>query len=67
MNQELLLLNDVARLLRRRPHQITYAITSQAVEDVTLRLGNRRVFLPDDVRRLADHFGVMLSPEEKNG
>ena len=67
MNQELLLLNDVARLLRRRPHHITYAITSHAVEDVTLRIGNRRMFQANDVRRLADHFGIMLPREEANG
>jgi hypothetical protein len=67
MNQELLLLNDVARLLQRRPHQITYAISSQAVEDVSLRLGNRRIFRSDDVKRLAAYFGVLLPREEENG
>jgi len=65
MTNKLLLLNDVARLLRRRPHQITYAITSQAVEDVTLRIGNRRMFQANDVRRLAEHFGVPLPQERK--
>jgi hypothetical protein len=47
-----LLLGDVARLLRRRPHQIVYLLSSLQVAEPALRLGNRRVFTADDVERL---------------
>jgi hypothetical protein len=49
---EWLLLSDVARLLRRRPHQIVYLLTSRQVPEPALRLGNRRVFMAEDVERL---------------
>jgi DNA-binding transcriptional MerR regulator len=47
-----LLLRDLARLLRRRPHQIVYLLTSRQVPEPALRLGNRRVFTAQDVERL---------------
>ncbi len=47
-----LLLSDVARLLRRRPHQIVYLLTSRQVPEPSLRLGNRRVFTVQDVERI---------------
>jgi DNA-binding transcriptional MerR regulator len=49
---EWLLLSDVARLLRRRPHQIVYLLTSRQVPEPSLRLGNRRIFSAQDVERL---------------
>ncbi len=64
MKQQLLL-SEVARLLKKKPHQVVYAITSGAVEDVG-RFGGRRVFRPKDVQRLAQHFGLKLAPEFVN-
>lgn len=61
---DLLLLGAVAERLGLRPHQIVYAISSHSVSDVTLRIGNRRIFRSGDVKRLADHFGVALPPKE---
>ena len=57
MNNEHLLLNDAARILGKKPYQITYAITSGAVKDV-MRIGGRRIFQRKDIKRLAKHFGV---------
>lgn len=58
MHQQHYLLAEVARLLGVRPHQIAYALTNGLVEEPRLRIGGRRVFLPEDVRTLARHFGV---------
>jgi hypothetical protein len=63
---ELFLLGAVAEQLGLRPHQIVYAITSHSVPDVALRIGNRRIFRPSDVQRLADYFGIALPQEENN-
>lgn len=63
----MLLLNEVAAMLGLRPHQVIYAITSRSVEDVALRIGNRRVFQASEIERLANHFGITLQTKEKNG
>lgn len=63
---ELMLLGAVAERLGLRPHQIVYAISSHSVPDVILRIGNRRMFRPSDVRRLADHFGIALPRKANN-
>jgi len=63
---ELLLLSAVAERLGLRPHQITYAITSHSLADVSLRIGNRRIFRPGDVKRVADYFGITLEQEEED-
>jgi hypothetical protein len=38
---KLYLLSDVARLMRKRPHQITYAITSGLLPEPKVRMGGR--------------------------
>lgn len=57
---KLYLLNDVARLMKKRPHQITYAITSGLLPEPEMRIGGRRVFLDEDLQRIAIYFGVRL-------
>ena len=47
------LLGDVARQLHCRPYQIVYLLTSGQIEEPAMRLGNRRIFLPEDVERIA--------------
>ena len=66
MNKKQLLLNEVARLLGKKPYQVTYAITSGAVEDV-IRIGGRRIFQDKDIKRLARHFGVVLKSANSKG
>lgn len=56
--KNMLLLNEVAALLCRRPYQIAYAISNGHVDEPQLRIGNRRIFQPTDVRRLAEYFGI---------
>jgi hypothetical protein len=51
-------LSDVARLLGKKPHQVTYALTSRAVEEPQERIAHRRLFSRDDIMRLARHFKV---------
>ena len=51
------LLSEVARLFKKRPHQIAYAISSGLVPEPKLRIGNKRIFQADDIQRLADYFG----------
>jgi hypothetical protein len=57
------LLSDVARLMKKRPHQITYAITSGLLPEPEMRIGGRRVFQAEDVERIARYFGVRLKKE----
>ncbi len=52
------LLNEVAKVLRKRPYQVAYAITSGSVQEPKLRISNKRIFLEADIRRLAEHFGI---------
>lgn len=62
---KLYLLNDVARLMNKRPHHITYAITSGLLPEPEMRMGGRRVFQEEDLRRIAQYFGVRLKKEEE--
>ncbi len=55
-----LLLNDVARLLGRKPYQVSYAISVGLIPEPKLRIANKRVFQQTDIQRLARHFGVAL-------
>jgi hypothetical protein len=56
MNENLYLLSDAAKALKRRPYQIVYAITSGLVPEPTLRIGNKRIFQIQDLERLKSHF-----------
>jgi len=60
-----LLLSDVARLLNIKQYRITYALETGLVAEPRLRIARNRVFLPDDVKRVADHFGVQVPKEEQ--
>jgi hypothetical protein len=57
------LLGEAARLLRRKPYQLHYALAAGLVEEPRLRLGGKRVFQVEDLERLAAHFGVDLNAE----
>jgi DNA-binding transcriptional MerR regulator len=60
---KLYLLSDVVRLVRKRPHQITYAITSGLLPEPQVRIGGRRIFQDEDIERIAQYFGVRLKKE----
>lgn len=57
--KKLFLLSEVAGVLRKRPWQITYAITSGIVPEPKLRIGNKRIFVEEDIERLAAHFAIV--------
>ena len=59
-----MLLKDVARLLKVKPYRVTYVLTTGLVPEPTLRISNKRIFQEEDVRRLADHFGVALKEKK---
>lgn len=58
-------LKDVARMLGVRSHRVGYAVSSGAVPEPDQRLGNKRVFTEEDIRRLAEHFGVLHRADPK--
>ena len=62
--QKHMLLKDVAKLLRVKPYQITYALTVGLVAEPELRISNKRIFQNQDVFRLAKHFGVVLEKDK---
>ncbi len=51
---------QVARLLGLRPHQLEYAHASNQLTEPTFRFLGKRVYCSDDVRRVAEHFGLIL-------
>ena len=57
-------LKDVAALLRLPAYKIEYRLAHGLVPEPALRVAGRRVFMPEDVQRLAEHFGVKLSGAE---
>ena len=59
-----LFLKDVSRLLDVKPYRITYALSVGLVPEPGRCFGNKRVFGPADVKRLADYFRVA---ERTNG
>ncbi len=65
MNQHLSL-KDVARLLKKKPYQVAYALSVGQVPEPELRIANKRVFQRKDVQRLALHFRVTLRDEESD-
>lgn len=66
MKMKLLLLHEVSKRLGIIAHKLVYAITSGKVPEPQLRINNKRIFQAEDVKRLADHFGVKLKETEAN-
>jgi hypothetical protein len=58
VENQYLLLKDVARILGVKAHQIAYCLATGQVAEPALRVANKRVFGEEDVRRLAAHFRV---------
>jgi hypothetical protein len=53
-------LKDVARLLKVKPYRITYALVVGLVPEPDVRINNKRIFVQEDLERLAAHFGITL-------
>ena len=52
MNKQHFLLNEVARLVGRKPYQIAYLITTGVIPEPKLRINNKRVFTPDEIAQV---------------
>jgi hypothetical protein len=61
------LLGEVARLLKRRPHQVAYAISSGLVPEPKLRIGNKRILQAEDMKRLEMYFVTSNKEDHKHG
>jgi hypothetical protein len=57
-------MGECARVLQVQSYQIQYAYAHGRVPEPELRIGGRRIFMPEDVRRLAEHFKVKLPESE---
>ena len=58
-------MQDCARLLQIQSYRIQYAYAHNRVPEPQ-RIGGRRMFTPEDLQKLAMHFGVTL-PAAKAG
>lgn len=61
MHQKYILLGEVARLVGQKPYKITYLLTTGAIPEPAIRVGNKRLFTADDVERVRRAF------EERDG
>jgi hypothetical protein len=52
------LLGEVAKMLNRKPHQITHLLTTRKIPEPAQRIANKRLFAAEDVQSLARHFKV---------
>ena len=56
MKTNLVLISTVAEMLGVPAHRIAYAYMSKKLPEPEMRLGNRRIFSAEDIRRLRNHF-----------
>lgn len=54
-------LGDAARLLGVQPYQISYAISTGAIPDALCWVAGKRCFTPEEIRRMAEHFGTKIA------
>ena len=52
------LLGEVGKIVARKPHQIVHLLTTGKIPEPEQRIANKRLFLAEDVERLARHFRV---------
>jgi hypothetical protein len=57
MTQQLYLISDVARQLNVPPHRVAYLYMTRKLPEPQLKLGNRRIFTLDDIRKVAKALG----------
>jgi len=65
--QNTMSLKDVSRKLNIQSYRIQYVYVHGLVAEPLQRISGRRVFTPDDVHRLAEHFKVKLPAAEVVG
>lgn len=62
---KLLSTTECARLLNIKEHQIAYAYRCGKLDEPELRVSGRRTHTIDDLRRMAEYFGVPLKEDEE--
>ncbi len=63
--QQIYSTGQVAKLLGLQAYQIEYAYASGQLAEPAFRFLGKRVHDPDDLRRVAEHFGVALDDNLK--
>lgn len=63
MTTHLFSVNDAAKLLSIAEHKINYATKIGELPDSTHRVGGIRVYTVEDIRRMAQYFGVPVPSE----
>lgn len=58
--QELIGLGEVSRLINVPRHRIDYAISNGSIPEPKMRIANKRAFSQEEVRVIANYFGVHL-------
>jgi DNA-binding transcriptional MerR regulator len=64
MTQQLFLISDVARQLGVANHRIAYLYMTRKLPEPQLKLGNRRIFTLDDIRKVAKALGRPVGEQE---
>lgn len=69
--QELIGLGEVSRLINVPKHRIDYAISNGSISEPKMRISNKRAFTHEEVRVIANYFGVgieerVMTEKEKN-
>ena len=57
-------LKDVASHVQVKPYQIAYALSVGLIPEPALRVGNKRVFQSEDVKRIAAYFAAKAASKQ---
>ena len=57
-------LKDVARLLGVKAYRVEYVLAHEIIPEPVQKVSGRRIFSPEDLHRLAEHFKVKLPESE---
>jgi hypothetical protein len=60
MDAKLCLLSETAKVLKVKPHKITYLLSSGVIPEPKTRIANKRLFSAEDIERLAKYLGVSV-------
>jgi excisionase family DNA binding protein len=58
--EQILSTGEVARLLGIQRHRLEYAIANGHLPEARFRFLDKRCFDAEDVKRIAEHFGVQI-------
>jgi hypothetical protein len=64
---ELLSIRDCAKRLGVASHRIAYAHETGKLADTEYRVAGKRIYTVEDLRRVADYFGIKTSNRAREG